>query len=140
MNLVEEAERRARQLVDAITPALLGTGFRATSEPLRPGLIQQRVLVTAPDKPKIEVIVEEAQAVLSVDNLPLTGIVYEYDLNEDLPPDLVKHLISVTRQGYRYVRLPLYDRLVVGNALTVVTHDLGWPPILVRKWRPDPQP
>jgi hypothetical protein len=111
--------------------------------------------------PEVEVVVEAPQAILDVDGLSLSGVLYEFDgrpdelsdrlsgaiESQDLSAqvwlsevDLVNHVLGCLLHGYSYIRFPFYDRLRIPRfgltaALDWGSFDLGWPPILIKKWK-----
>ncbi|KZB84761.1 hypothetical protein [Amycolatopsis regifaucium] len=121
-----------------------------------------RVSSARRDDPSLAIVVEEAQAFLSIDSAPGVFVAYEFegspaDLEQGVESrergpepggdhalsevDLVEHVDAVMRFGFSFVRFPLFERLKIfgGNsdvALSWGNFDISWPLILVRKWRP----
>jgi hypothetical protein len=151
----EWANTLSRTFVDCL--AKEDVEYEVEIRPLTSAGIQQLVILTAADRPRVRVTVEPDFAILEIEAGETTGVLYEFEgrpsglaerLGETEPTPrlldevaLVHHVVACATLGYSYLRMPMYGRIrVAGYGRTAPldwgTFEFAWPPVMRRGWRP----
>jgi len=157
----EQTHEWATALGAALNARLPGTALQVAMRRAASDGLQEILTLSHTDErtPQLEIIVESSLGILRVGG---AEVLYEFDgtpaeiasrlssaeergeagtkpvLDEVA---LVHHTLASLRSGYSYLRLPLYERLTIPAyrgtaALNWGTYDLGWPPVVYRRFRP----
>ncbi len=141
--------------------ARLPGAFRVTSQPVASDGLQEILTLSRTEGRacRAEIIVESSLGIMRVGG---AEVLYEFDgtpaelesrlLSVEEHSDaeaepvldevaLVHHTLASLQAGYSYLRLPLYERLTIpayrgSAALNWGTYDLGWPPVVYRRFKP----
>ncbi|MEU0531329.1 hypothetical protein [Amycolatopsis tolypomycina] len=151
----------ATALRAALDVRLPDAAFRLTAQPANSDGLQEILTLSRTEGKahRVEVVVESSLGIMLVGG---AEVLYEFDgtpaeLESRLSSveergdagakpvldevALVHHALAALRAGYSYLRLPLYERLTIpayrgSAALNWGTYDLGWPPVVYRRFKP----